>query len=312
VIIDRAGSSSVAFWNNTPNNYLFSKTCKVITTNNTTTGNYQLTLFYTAAEVAGWEAATGRTWAASTMQVAKVSNGFYVPDVTPATPHIADVSVVTGTKGTLGTDYTIRGDFSSTGFSGFGTGVVGVALPIDINYFTGTKQATGHLLNWKINCNNSVRATMILERSSDSRNFSSINSITADALRCMLPFDFTDTHPLSGINYYRLKVIDIDGKISYSSIVALLNAIKGYEIISIAPNPVVSDYFTLNITSAIALKIDLQITDMQGRLVMRFSAPLIAGFNSIPVNTSKLATGTYILAGNINGDKTRSLRFVKQ
>jgi hypothetical protein len=274
----------------------------VIPTNNTSSGSYQITLYYTAAEVAGWEAATGRTWATSTMQVAKVSNGFYVPDVTPATPHTADVSVVTGTMGTLGANYTIRGDFGSTGFSGFGTGVIGFALPIDINYFTGTKQATGHLLNWKINCNTSAKATMILERSTDSRNFSSINSITADVLRCMLPFDFTDTHPLSGINYYRLKVVDIDGKISYSSIVALLNAIKGYEIISLTPNPVVGDYFTLNISSAMALK----------RLVKRFSTTLTAGFNSIPVNTNNLSAGTYNISGSINGDKTRSLRFVKQ
>ncbi len=312
VTIDRAGSSSVAFWNSTPSNYLFSKTCKVIPTNNTSSGSYQITLYYTAAEVAGWEAATGRTWTGSAMQVAKVSNGFYVPDVTPATPHTADVSFVTGTKGTLGTNYTIRGDFGSTGFSGFGTGVIGSALPIDINYFTGTKQAASHLLNWKVNCNTSLRATMILERSKDSRNFSTINSITADALRCLQPFDFTDTHPLSGINYYRLKVIDIDGKISYSSIVALLNAIKGYEIISLTPNPVVGEYFTLNISSTMALKIDVQITDLQGRLVKRFSAPLIAGFNSIPVNTNNLSVGSYNIAGNINGDKTRSIRFIKQ
>ena len=128
VIIDRAGSASSAFWNNATANYLLSKTCKVIPATNTASGSYQITLYYTAAEVAGWEAATGRTWAASTMQVAKVSNGFFVPDVTPAAPHIADVSLVTGTKGTLGSDFTIRGDFSSTGFSGFGAGVPGNAL----------------------------------------------------------------------------------------------------------------------------------------------------------------------------------------
>jgi hypothetical protein len=312
VIIDRAGSSSVQFWNNTPSNYLLSKTCKVIPSNNTTTGNYQITLYYTAAEVAGWEAATGRTWSASPMQVAKISNGFYVPDVTPLATHTSDVTYVSGTRGTLGADYSIRGDFGSTGFSGFGTGVLGVPLPISINYLTGTKLATGHLLKWKVNCNSSARATMVLERSSDARNFSSIYSITADALTCLQPFVFNDANPLNGISYYRLKVIDIDGKIGYSTVVALLNALKGYEIINLTPNPVTGDYFALNITSAIPLKVDFQITDMQGRLVKRFTAPLTAGFNSIPVNTNKLAAGTYHIAGNINGDKTRSFRFIKQ
>ena len=130
IIIDRAGSSSAQFWNNATANYLLSKTCKVIPTNNTASGSYQITLYYTAAEVAGWEAATGRTWAASTMQVVKVSNGFFVPDITPAAPRTADVALVTGTKGTLGSDFTLRGDFSSTGFSGFGAGVPGNALLI--------------------------------------------------------------------------------------------------------------------------------------------------------------------------------------
>jgi trimeric autotransporter adhesin len=130
VTIDRAGSSSTAFWNNAAANNLLSKTCKVVPTNNTTTGNYEITLYYTAAEVAGWETATGRTWAGSTMQVVKVSNGFFVPDVTTAVPRISDVSSVTGTKGTLGTNYTIKGAFSSTGFSGFGVGVPGNALAI--------------------------------------------------------------------------------------------------------------------------------------------------------------------------------------
>jgi hypothetical protein len=123
LIIDRAGSTSAQFWNTNTANYLLSKSFKVIPTNNTTTGSYQITFYYTAAEVAGWQTATGQTWASSTMQVAKVSNGFFVPDVTSGAPHFADVALVTGTKGTLGSDYTIRGDFSSTGFSGFGVGV---------------------------------------------------------------------------------------------------------------------------------------------------------------------------------------------
>jgi hypothetical protein len=128
VTIDRAGSSSAQFWNSTPANYLFSKTCKVVPTNNTNAGNYEITLYYTPAEVAGWEAATGLTWTGSTIQVVKVSNGFFVPDVTPVVPHVADVSIVNGAKGTLGPNRTILGTYSSTGFSGFGVGVPGSAV----------------------------------------------------------------------------------------------------------------------------------------------------------------------------------------
>ena len=187
-----------------------------------------------------------------------------------------------------------------------------VSLPITINYFNGTKQGINHLLNWKVTCTNTSSAIMTLERSADSRNFISINSITADAVRCNQPFSYTDVNPIKGMNYYRLKLVDADGKISYSSIVALLNAVKGFDIVSIAPNPVVTDNFKLNIACAQASKIEVSIYDMQGRLVNRQSLNLIAGFNSLPVNVASLSSGSYTIRGSINDDKTRVMRFVKE
>jgi hypothetical protein len=153
---------------------------------------------------------------------------------------------------------------------------------------------------------------MILQRGADSRNFSDLYSITADAIRCNQPFDHIDANPLIGMNYYRLKVVDADGHISYSSTVALLNAVKGFDIISIAPNPVVSDNFKLNVASAQAGKIEMTIFDMQGRLVNRQSISLIAGFNSLPVNVGNLAAGTYTIRAGMQDEQFKIIRFVKQ
>lgn len=200
------------------------------------------------------------------------------------------------------------------GFSGFylHSTLYNVPLPVVINYFTGRRQGSQHLLNWKVTCNSTPRVTMILERSADSRNFTAINSITADAVRCNQPFDHTDTDPLKGMNYYRLKMADADGKVSYSSIVALLNAVKGFDIIGIAPNPVVTGNFKLNMASAQAGKMDIAIFDMQGRLMSRQNAGVIAGFNSSTVDASSLSAGTYLLQVNMANEITKTLRFVKQ
>jgi hypothetical protein len=204
--------------------------------------------------------------------------------------------------------------FPVTGFSGFylHTTLSNFPLPIAINYLTGRKQGSDHLLNWKVTCNSSPRATMVLQRSADSRSFSDLYSITADALRCNQPFDYTDTDPLKGINYYRLKVTDADGKIWYSTLVALLNAVKGFEIISIAPNPVVNDNFKLNVASALAGKMEIIIFDMQGRLVNRQSLLLVAGFNSLPVNVGNLSSGTYTIRAGMTDEQAKIIRFVKQ
>jgi Secretion system C-terminal sorting domain len=201
-----------------------------------------------------------------------------------------------------------------TGFSGFylHTTLTNAPLPIIVNYLTGRRQGSNHLLNWKVTCTTSPRATMTLERSSDSRNYSGLYTITADAVRCQQPFDYTDANPLKGMNYYRLKIVDADGKITYSTTVALLNAVKGFDIISIAPNPVVTDKFNLNVTSAQAGKMEISIFDMQGRLVNRQTLSLIAGYNSMPVNVANLAPGTYTIKGSMGDDQSKVIRFVKQ
>jgi len=213
----------------------------------------------------------------------------------------------------LGTGYWAV-TFPVTGFSGFyvHTNNFNAPLPIIVNYLTGRKQGNDHLLNWKVTCNSTPRVRMTLERSSDARNYTGINSITADAARCQQPFDYTDTDPLKGINYYRLKIVDADGKITYSTTVALLNAVKGFDIVSIAPNPVVNNHFKLNIASAEAGKMEVVIFDMQGRLVKRQTLTLIAGYNSMPVNVANLAPGTYIIKSSMDDDRFKMLRFVKQ
>jgi len=203
-------------------------------------------------------------------------------------------------------------NYLTPGGTGSATTLNLAPLPILINYINGTKQGSKHLLNWKVTCISSPRVTMVLERSADSRNFTAINSITADAIRCNQPFDYTDTDPLKGMNYYRLKMIDADGVISYSSIVALLNAVKGFDMVSIAPNPVVDDHFNLNVASAVSGKMELDIFDMQGRLVNRQSISLIAGFNSLPVNVGDLAAGTYTIRANMGDEQSKIIRFVKQ
>ncbi|MBL0202698.1 MAG: T9SS type A sorting domain-containing protein [Chitinophagaceae bacterium] len=201
-----------------------------------------------------------------------------------------------------------------SGFSGFyvHTNNFNAPLPITVNYLTGRKQGSNHVLNWKVTCVSTPRTTMTLERSSDARNYSGINTITADAARCNQPFDYTDANPLTGMNYYRLKMVDADGKVTYSTTVALLHAVKGFDIISMAPNPVVTDHFKLNIASAQSSKMELTIFDMQGRLVNRQSISVIAGYNSLPVHIKDLSAGTYTIRATMADEQSKIIRFVKQ
>ncbi len=191
---------------------------------------------------------------------------------------------------------------------------IGAILPagnaVAVNYFTGIKQNSNHLLKWKLTCNSTATVNMIIERSNDGRNYQAVYAEDATALRCEQPFYFTDNQPAAGVNYYRIKITDADGKITYSSIVSLLNAAKGIDILNIAPNPIVNGSFNLQISAAEKMQLQIIISDMQGRVMQKQNSNMIAGFNSIPFNVKVLAKGTYQLSVYTFDNTTRVLRFV--
>ncbi|HNH20697.1 MAG TPA: T9SS type A sorting domain-containing protein, partial [Ferruginibacter sp.] len=203
--------------------------------------------------------------------------------------------------------------FPITGFSGFYVHTnLHFPLPISIRSFTGSRQLGGHVLNWQVNCNSNAGVSMVLERSGDGRQFTPVHSIRTDTIRCLQPFSYTDAAPLAGTNYYRLKVVSPDGKISYSSLVVLINADKGIELISIEPNPVVNGFFHLHISSARGVALDLSIVDMRGRLLRRQQVNAVNGFNSFRMEVADLASGTYMITVQAPDDKPHTLRFVKE
>ena len=224
----------------------------------------------------------------------------------------AGVSVVWNPAGNNGSGWW-EVSFPANGFSGyFISSKTRPPLPIKVEYFRGAKQGNSHVLDWKVVPVNTVNGTLSLERSADGRNFSSIYSITASAVRMHQPFNYATSNLLKGTNYYRLKLTDDNGVVSYSGIVALLNGNKGFELVNITPNPVTEGRFKLNIATAEQLKMEVVITDMAGRVVGRQTNNLINGFNAVEVNVNSLANGMYQVMGIIGGERTKVVTFVKQ
>ena len=114
------------------------------------------------------------------------------------------------------------------------------------------------------------------------------------------------------MNYYRIKMTDIDGKITYSSVIALLNKKSGFEIVNLVPNPVTHETALLNITSAEKQTVDILVTDASGKTVLSTKQPLIAGFTQVKLNFNKLARGVYTITVNINGGVRKTLQFIKK
>lgn len=199
-----------------------------------------------------------------------------------------------------------------TAFSGFYiTSAPLGTLATRLEYFKGTQADKKNILSWKANCT-ATQVTFEIERSIDAVHYTSIASLQASQARCSQPFDITDEHPAAGVNYYRLKTIDVDGKISYSNIVTLISKTKGFEFLAISPNPVGKENAVLKINAGEKCQVNIVISDFAGRIIQNQTAQLLSGINQVTINSQALAPGIYQVTGYTDSERPKTIRLVKQ
>jgi hypothetical protein len=80
-----------------------------------------------------------------------------------------------------------------------------------------------------------------LQRSADGVNYETITLVFPwDNNAQRNQYMYTDKNPVTGINYYRLKIVDKDARFKYSYVIAAKIGANNNENILVAPNPVVS------------------------------------------------------------------------
>lgn len=167
------------------------------------------------------------------------------------------------------------------------------------------KQNEKALLNWTVPYHSLVDR-FVVQRSANGNTYDSIAGLPAADL------SFTDMQPLPGYNYYRIQTIEKSGRSTYSNVAVIINATKGFELISITPNPVLNGNFKLSASAAQKMQASMLITDMQGRLLKKQTIILTAGSNIFTIDVSKLALGTYYIYCNTVDGRSRAMRFVVQ
>ena len=94
-------------------------------------------------------------------------------------------------------------------------------------------------ITWSV-ANQTNNNRYIIEHSNDGRNFSIIRAIAGNGTSTETKhYEYIQTSPSIGINYYRIKQVDYDSKYSYSNIATV--SYGGAEETSIYPNPATSE-----------------------------------------------------------------------
>lgn len=120
-----------------------------------------------------------------------------------------------------------------------GANETAASLPVILNYFTVDNFQSGSLLKWSTEVEIATDK-FVVERSQSGQNFESIAELPSEGNSTQGHiYTIEDTKPLFGDNYYRLKIIDLDGSYNYSNI-RLVRIKNGETVVTVYPNPAVS------------------------------------------------------------------------
>lgn len=183
-----------------------------------------------------------------------------------------------------------------------------VALPLNLLSFNATRKGNSNLLNW-ITAQEINTDHFEIQRSNSNGIFKAIGNVRVlQNGKSQNGYVFTDISPLKEVNYYRLKIIDKDGRFTFSEIKTVNNA-DGFEM-SIYPNPIHKN-LNLEINSEKATDAQIKIINVNGKTVYTNNMKILVGKNLQNINLSTLSNGSYFLKF-ITTNRQKVLRFVKQ
>lgn len=181
--------------------------------------------------------------------------------------------------------------------------VDGNILPLRWLSFTGERKASFVSLEWRTT--NEVNTSHFeLERSKNGVDFSMIGRV--DALgQQENRYDFDDMNPIKGVNFYRVKQVDRDGRMEYSTIIKVYFG-TGINELKLSPQPVstkLNIQFGGNGNTAF-----IQVFDAGGRMVInekRANSPIME------LKTVSLPKGVYYIVVS-DGIEQQKGQFIKQ
>lgn len=164
--------------------------------------------------------------------------------------------------------------------------VIQTSLPVELSDFMVQREGNTALITWTTVSETNSKWFGI-ERSGDGKQWILIGNMPAGIeSKVVKTYRFADLQPGDGINYYRLKMVDLDDTFAYSSM-KTLDFDPGRKTDLPYPNPA-NEW--VNVSRTVPVYTDkIEITDLRGIKVWGSEKP------DTSINVSKLTNGIYIL-----------------
>lgn len=171
--------------------------------------------------------------------------------------------------------------------------IINAALPLSLLDFTAYQKQNKVQLNWTTTQELNT-SKFEIERSVTDNLWSKIGSVDAKNISTQNEYYFFDETPKPLTNFYRLKMLDKDGKFTYSPIRAV-SILKNSSPFVIAPNPVLNSTINLYFNVAIE-KADISIFDLQGKKVYEKVLSNSNSSSSYKIPTTGFIDGVYLIS----------------
>ncbi|MCO6497972.1 MAG: T9SS type A sorting domain-containing protein [Chitinophagaceae bacterium] len=238
--------------------------------------SYTIGLYYTAAEMGGRNPAD--------VAIVKTNAATVGSTVEPGT------KMGSTTYEAYGDGYLFTAPF--TGFSKFFLVEKGITIPVKLMSFSGVVQDDKGILNWKTATEQNSSYFEVQKSKDGTNNFVSIGRVNASGnSNSVKEYTLTD-NSLSELNYYRLKMVDRDGKYDYSN--TLLLRYSGPQKLTVVGNPFRNE-IKLHFTKSPSGVVKAELFNMSGAKVYSNEYPASDVISVMPDDKNQLSVGTYIL-----------------
>ncbi len=190
---------------------------------------------------------------------------------------------------------TFAGKISDINYSMIMPGIIPVmgTLPVVLTPLKGYYSKGKSHLYWK-SLQESNSSHFEIQRSEDGIIFIQVGQVMARGNSDKeVEYTFIDIKSAVGINYYRLKLQDRDGKFQYSNIEVVNVKVEGINITGIYPEPFI-DKLNVTIASDARVRTIISLYDNTGKLLISRQTDISKGITNVTIdNLSNLLKGLY-------------------
>jgi GH18 family chitinase len=173
-------------------------------------------------------------------------------------------------------------------------------LPVTLLQFNAVKNGNTVLIDWAT-VSETSNDRFEIERSSDGVNFTKIGTVAGSGnSSTILNYHFTDYNPVAGMNYYRLKQIDVNAVSAYTNTVSV--DMQASVMVRIAPNPFNESF---SVSFEMVGRKNISVLDISGSEITN----LITDANAIDLGNS-LKAGLYLLKVT-TPENTQTFKIIK-